>query len=41
MGEMWRQLGELSAAKKILLVALVFAAVAIGVLLAWLGFTPE
>ena len=41
MGEAWKQLRELSPAKKLLLVALIVAAIAIGIVLAWLGFTPE
>ena len=41
MGEAWKQLRGLSAAKKILLVVLLLAAVAIGIVLAWIGFSPE
>jgi len=41
VGEAWKQLRELSAAKKILFVVLLLAAVAIGIVLTWIGFTPE
>jgi len=41
MGDTWKQLRELSMVKKVLLVGLLVAAVAIGILLAWIGFSAE
>jgi hypothetical protein len=41
MGEVGQQLRGLSTAKKVLLVALILAAVGIGIALAAIGLSPE
>ncbi len=41
MSETWRQIKELSAAKKLLLAVLLVAAIAVGIVLAALGLSPE